>query len=153
MGSTRGKSCGNCPSKGIKMIVESIIPELLFNHIAAFDPSIPVAYPNVSFSPPVDAYLEIRFLPNSNRNLYVGNDDPTQYVGIFQVTVVSPSNVGEIAPRETAARLVEHFKKGTRLQKGDIILSVYSRPSVASSMQDGNRYRVPISIQYQCIHK
>ena len=135
------------------MNLESIIPELLFQHVAALGNDTPVAYPNVPFEPPEGTYLEVRYLPNTNRNFLIGSDDPTHHIGLLQVTVVSPSNVGAIEPQEMAGNVVQHFKKGTRLQKDDVIVEVYSKPSVAPSLQDGNRYRVPVSIQYQCFHK
>ncbi|WP_182417467.1 phage tail terminator-like protein [Bartonella sp. HY038] len=60
------------------MSIETDIPELLFSHVAAFDPNIQIAFPNVEFTPPQDTYLEVRFLPNDNRNVYIGNNDHYQ---------------------------------------------------------------------------
>lgn len=134
------------------MTVESTILDLLCSHIAKYDARLPVAYQNTPFSPPGSEYLEVTFLPNTNRNPFIRNDDPTHYVGLFQVTVVSPSGSGEIRPRELAGNIVNHFAKGTRLQNGSVIVKVTAKPSAAPAMQDEGRHRVPVSIPYQCIH-
>ncbi len=134
------------------MTIESTIPDLLFKHLDILSGTMKIAYPNVPFEPPDDAYLEARYLPNTNRNFLIGVDDPTQHLGLLQVTVVGQSNIGEIEVLKRAGQVVEHFKKGTRLQEDDVIVDIYSKPSIAPAMQDGNRYRVPVTIQYQCMH-
>lgn len=134
------------------MTLESTILDLLCSHMAKFSENYPVAYPNTSFEPPDSTYFEVRYLPNTNRNFLIGSDDPTQHIGLLQITVVSPSNTGAIEPQELAGQVVQHFKKGTKLQSHDVIVQIYSKPSVSPSLQDGNRFRVPVSIQYQCFH-
>ncbi|QHJ77689.1 MAG: hypothetical protein [Bacteriophage sp.] len=141
------------------MTLEPTILDLLFQHTKAFNDTtpakdkIPIAFPNVKFKPPDGNYLEVRYLPNSNRNFLIGNDDPTQHIGILQITVITPLNVGQIKPYDIAGELVEHFKKGTQLQRDDVIVTVYSKPSIAPAIIDNDRFRVPVSIQYQCIHE
>jgi len=132
--------------------IESTIPSLLFTHMAALvlSPVLPVSYPDNPFTPPAGAYLEVRHLPNSNVNLFVGDDAPVQYRGILQITVVYLSAKGIVAPSEVAGKIVDHFKKGTVLRSGIVAVRIYEKPSVAPSMQDTDRVRIPVTIKYNC---
>lgn len=132
--------------------VESTIPSVLFARVAelALTSVLPVSYPDIPFTPPASAYLEVRHLPNSNVNLFVGDDAPIQYRGLLQITVVYPSGKGIVAPNEVAGKLVDHFKKGTVLRSGATKVRVYEKPSVAPSSQDTDRVRIPVTIKYNC---
>ncbi|MBK3745294.1 hypothetical protein G3A39_39615, partial [Paraburkholderia aspalathi] len=70
--------------------VESTIPDLLLLHLGTLilSPVLPVAYPNAPFTKPAGPYLEARFMPNSNVDRFLGDNDTIQYQGILQVTVV-----------------------------------------------------------------
>ncbi|UXM94647.1 DUF4128 domain-containing protein [Bartonella sp. HY329] len=131
------------------MSIETDIPDLLFIHVTAFNSTIQVVLPNIEFTPTQETYLEVQHLPNANLNLYVRDDDPTVYVGLLQITVVAQAGDGEIQPRVLAAQVAEHFSKGTRLQRGSVIVRIYSRPSIATLIKDGDRVRVPVIIQYR----
>lgn len=132
--------------------VESTIPSVLFARVAelALTPALPVSYPDIPFIPPANAYLEVRHLPNSNINRFIGNADDTQYRGLLQITVVYPSGKGIVAPNEVAGKIVDHFKKGTVLRSGATTVRVYEKPSVAPSSQDTDRVHVPVTIKYNC---
>lgn len=132
--------------------VESTIPSILFARVAelALTPVLPVSYPDIPFTPPVGAYLEVRHLPNSNVNLFIENDATVQYRGLLQITVVYPSGKGIVAPNEVAGKVVDYFGKGTILRSGAVSVRIYEKPSVASSMQDTDRIRIPVTIKYNC---
>lgn len=134
--------------------VESTIPSILFARVAelALTPALPVSFPDIPFTPPASAYLEVRHLPNGNVNLFVGDDAPIQYRGILQITIVYPSGKGIVAPNEVAGKLVDHFKKGTILRSSGVRLRIYEQPSVAAAVQDTERVRVPVSILYQVFY-
>lgn len=140
--------------------VESTIPSLLLARVAALvlSPALPVAYPDVTFTPPVDAqgkakpYLEVRHLPNTNVNLFLGDDSTVQYQGLLQITVVHPSAQGIIKPYEIAGLVASHFAKGTLLTSAGIKVRIYQKPSIAGSIQDTDRVRVPVTIPYQVFH-
>lgn len=132
--------------------VESTIPSLLLARIGALvlSPALPVAYPDIAFTPPTGPYLDVRYLPNSNVNLFIGNNDETQYRGLIQVTVVFPSGRGIPPVMEIAGLVADHFAKGTVLRSGSASVRIYEQPSVAPSMQDTDRVRVPVTIKYHC---
>lgn len=140
--------------------VESTIPSLLLARVAALvlSPALPVAYPDVAFTPPVDAqgkakpYLEVRHLPNTNVNLFLGDDATVQYQGLFQITVIYPAGQGIPKPFDIAGLVALHFKKGTALRGDGVNVRIYQKPSVARSIQETDRIRVPVTIPYQVFH-
>lgn len=134
--------------------VESTIPDLLLIHLGALVlvPALPVAYPDVPFTSPTAAYLEARYMPNTNVNLFLGNDATVQYRGLLQVTLVYQAGKGIIVPAEIAGRIVSHFAKGTVLRSSGVNVRIYEKPSVAPSLQDANRVRIPITIPYKVFH-
>lgn len=140
--------------------VESTIPSLLLARVATLvlTPALTVSYPDIAFTPPVDGqgkakpYLEVRHLPNTNVNLFIGNEATVQYQGLLQITVVYPAGQGIIKPSEIAGLVASHFAKGTVLRDAGVNVRIYQKPSVARSIQDTDRIRVPVTIPYQVFH-
>jgi hypothetical protein len=132
--------------------VESIIPGLLMARLAelVLVPALPVAWPNVSFSPPVGGYLRASYLPNANRRFLDRASDPHQRVGFFQVDACTPLNRGAIDAQEIAGRIAEHFACGTEMWSGILRVSVTKAPDIARAMPDGTHWMVPVSIPYEC---
>jgi hypothetical protein len=143
--------------KGISMAatVEATIPDLLLAHLGALvlSPALPIAWPNLSFTPPPGEYLEATFMPNTNVNLFVGNDATTQHQGLLQVTVVAKSGLGIVGPNDIAGQIVEHFAKGTRIDGQGFVLSIDEKPSVAPSIQEADRIRVPVTVRWYAFAK
>ncbi|KQS55902.1 hypothetical protein ASG17_07580 [Brevundimonas sp. Leaf363] len=85
-------------------------------------PAMPVAMPDVSFTPPVDGkgkpkpYLRVSLFPNAPfwAALAVGRVDQ----GLLQVTVVWPKLKGNIKPIAAAGQVIAHFPKGLVLSEG-----------------------------------
>jgi hypothetical protein len=134
--------------------VESTIPGLLLVRVAelVLSPALPVSYPDIAFTPPVGPYLEVRHMPNTNINLFIGNDATVQYQGLLQITVVYPAGQGIIKPSEVAGLIASNFAKGTVLRGDGVKVRIYQKPSVASSIQDTDRIRMPVTIPYQVFH-
>lgn len=130
--------------------VEATIPDLLLTHLGAlvFSPAMPIAWPNLSFTPPAGEYLEVTFMPNTNVNQFIGNNSKTQHQGLLQVTVVSKSGIGIVGPNEVAGKIVEHFAKGTKIIADGVKVKIDRKPTVAAPMQDADRVRVPVTIRY-----
>ncbi|HEV7253877.1 MAG TPA: DUF4128 domain-containing protein [Mesorhizobium sp.] len=133
------------------LTAEAAIPDALFRHLdtLTLSPALPIAWPGKPFTPPAGAYLELTFLPNTNRNLFLGNSDPTQHVGLLQVTVVGAPKEQVVALNDIAGRIVAHFAKGTTVEKDGVRVRITAKPSVAPPLLDDGRKRVPVSIPYQ----
>ena len=135
--------------------VEARIADLLLAHLAdlTFMPPLPIAYPGVAFNPPEGAYLEATLIPNTNLNRGLGPNDSTQFRGIFQVTVVAPNNAGIIAPTEMAAKIADHFERGTLIADGALRVKIDGRPSLAPPISDTDRMSIPVSIRWHAFSK
>lgn len=132
--------------------VESKIFEGFTVRLAAltFSPVLPIAWPNVSFTPPAAGkYLRARHLPNTPEQISLGSTGFNRHVGLFQVDVVWPEGVGETAPKEIAGAIVAQFKRGTEFTRESIIIRIPAPPAIAPSIQDGKSYVIPVTIRYQ----
>ena len=128
------------------------IETALFTRVASLvlSPALTVAWPNVEFTPPTEeAYLQVDHLPNNAQRLFLLTDDPEQWIGILQITVVSPTGQGSIGPSDIADLVSTHFKADTRLIEGDVVVDVTKDPDIRPAAPDGAWWRLPIDISYQ----
>jgi hypothetical protein len=130
--------------------VEGMIPEALFAHMAelVLTPALPVAYPDIAFTPPAGPYLRVYFIPNGTERLFIGNGEPNRHQGILQVTVVFPSGQGAIRPNDVAGAVANHFGEGTQLPITGGVVRIDKRPSISPAMQDTDRIQIPVSINW-----
>lgn len=138
------------------MITESKISEALLTAAVALAPSSPpvgIALPFQAFSPADDeAYIDATFLPNVTQEPFVGNDSPKWYMGFLQLAIMWPDKgQGDLPARDLASEVAIAWKKGTILDGDGFRVKVYRAPSIAQTIKDGARLRVPVSIPYQVI--
>jgi hypothetical protein len=133
--------------------IEATIADALLSHLGDFPaqtPSIDIAYPDVPFEPVSGrTYLDTSLLFNAPANLGVADASCTEFRGILQVTVVAPAGRGIIAPIELAAKVADHFERGTSLGTGPVI-KIVGRPAIANPAQSPDRIRVPVSVSFSC---
>ena len=134
---------------------EAQIAEALLQRLEglALSPALPVAYPDVSFTKPLD--VNSRPLPYLEANLI---DAPTQslavtggtnaFSGILQVTVVYPQNSGIYKSRSIAASVVAWFKRETKMYSGSTCVEIVQIGTVSQAIEDPPYTRTPISIRY-----
>jgi len=135
--------------------IEAQLCEALLQRLTKLllSPALPVAYPDVAFTKPVDGgqkplpYLEAALLPipTSAATLNGWNS----YTGILQVTVVYPQNAGAIKSQQIAAAIVAHFKRGTEMTDGAMRVRIVQPPSIGPTYPDAPYTRTPISVHYQ----
>ncbi|WP_166648499.1 DUF4128 domain-containing protein [Phyllobacterium brassicacearum] len=130
--------------------IEGRIPEALLAHMAALvlSPALPVAYPDIAFTPPAGPYLRVYFIPNGTERLFIGNGEPNLHQGILQVTVVFPAGKGAVKPNDVAGAIANHFGEGTKLAITGGFVRIDKRPSIAPAMQDTDRIQIPVSINW-----
>ncbi|MFH1554925.1 MAG: DUF4128 domain-containing protein [Pseudomonadota bacterium] len=131
---------------------EALIHDLLMARVATFSntPALPVAYPNVDFIPPASGdWLEVAYLPNTNVDLYLANDDETLHRGLMQITLVSARGRGGSAPLDLAGKIASHFAKGTTLYGSSFKVRVPDKPSVSAPLQDPPYLRTPVTVRWQ----
>jgi hypothetical protein len=107
-------------------------------------PSLPVAMPDVSFTPPQDGkYLSVTFRPNAPR--WEGVNQGRIDQGLLQIDVVWPKDAGVLAPMRIADAVMARFPKGLRLAPG---IKITAAPYVMQPLLEGNRTICPITISW-----
>ena len=128
----------------------------IFNALATklaaltFSPALPIAWPNVNFTPP-DAntgYIRAQLFPATAEQTTLGTDGQNRHTGIFQVDVIWPENQGLTAPTEKAGAIADHFKRGTLLTTDSIALRIDQPPLVRGIIVDGGTIQIPIDVRY-----
>lgn len=135
------------------MNVEDAIETALFASaadIATFD-SAHKAWPNVSFTPPTDAYMRVDHLPNGSQRLSIKGINPHLYLGILQITVVAPLHVGVTAARQLAAEIADAYPADRTMSKWGVDVRVEKAPDVGRGFDSDAAWNVVVSIRYQSI--
>lgn len=110
-------------------------------------PTLPVAMPDVPFTPPADGrYLRVDLF--SNAPLWEGLTSGRLDQGLLQVTIVWPKGKGVIKPRQAAAEVMAHFPKGLKLFGPATRVSVNREPWATSPIMDDATTLTPITIPW-----
>ncbi|NSX15981.1 DUF4128 domain-containing protein [Cupriavidus taiwanensis] len=123
------------------------IRKALETRLNAMAPPLPTAWQNVQFTPvPGVPYQRADLLPGAPENPAFG--DYYREVGVFQVSLMYPQGAGPGAADARAKAVREWFSRGTTLIADGIAVVIQRTPAIAAGYADGDRWRVPISIQY-----
>ncbi|HFQ5672237.1 TPA: phage tail terminator-like protein [Enterobacter roggenkampii] len=138
------------------------IAELLESRVAIIAESLglPIAWPNIAFTPPDDApYGRVYVLPAQT----VGQDLEGQlrtYQGILQLNIIAPAGSGVTLVRGLAKSVADAFPEGLPLVDGDLTVYINGPPQVRQPIQDrptsspngttgSITYTTPVSMQYR----
>ncbi|EHN8804329.1 hypothetical protein FD827_03285 [Klebsiella pneumoniae] len=138
------------------------IAELLESRVAIIAESLglPIAWPNIAFTPPDDApYGRVYVLPAQT----VGQDLEGQlrtYQGILQLNIIAPAGGGVTLARGLAKSVADAFPEGLPLVDGDLTVYINGPPQVRQPIQDrptsspngttgSITYTTPVSMQYR----
>lgn len=144
------------------------ISDALMTKVGALvlSPVLPVAYPSVAF-PGVNVDGSAIDLPESFLDVTEFRNTPEEvthaedrYRGILQVEVAVPLQSGNIPAMTIAGKVREHFKRGTWISNGGIVVRI-DRAFVGSGYagkannrreddKDDGRWRVPVTIRWFC---
>ncbi|ECW2962979.1 hypothetical protein F3X75_13785 [Salmonella enterica subsp. enterica] len=138
------------------------IAELLESRVAIIAESLglPIAWPNIAFTPPDDApYGRVYVLPAQT----VGQDLEGQlrtYQGILQLNIIAPAGSGVTLARGLTKSVADAFPEGLPLVYGDLTVYINGPPQVRQPIQDrptsspngttgSITYTTPVSMQYR----
>ncbi|WP_242188177.1 DUF4128 domain-containing protein [Citrobacter freundii] len=138
------------------------IADLLESRVAIIAESLglPIAWPNIAFTPPDDApYGRVYVLPAQT----VGQDLEGQlrtYQGILQLNIIAPAGSGVTLARGLAKSVADAFPEGLPLVDGDLTVYINGSPQVRQPIQDrptsspngttgSITYTTPVSMQYR----
>jgi hypothetical protein len=131
----------------------AVVAQLILEHAEAMvigSPSLPIAYPDVTFVPPADGkYLRLDLFTNEPfwQGLSSGRIDQ----GLLQVMVVWPRAEGRIRPLEVAAMVMEHWAKLTTLQGSGTRVRVNKEPWAATPLLSPSETETPITIPWNAV--
>lgn len=116
-------------------------------------PSLPVSWPNKSFTPPSDGspYLEVRILPNQNLRPFLGSAEPSYRQGILQFNYLSPYDAGPSSGTELAGQIALGFPADFVMREGGVKVQVQRTPDVGTAVPNpnGTKWLVPVSVYYE----
>lgn len=131
--------------------VESEIIAALCDHLGEMPNAWPIAFENTEYDPPDGQnYLRTQHIPAPPRS-HTLERGPTQFTGIFQVTVVAKKGVGTIIPGIEVSKIVQHFDRMTTIGCASGLILITERPASAGGLDGGATYDTPITIQYELI--
>lgn len=116
--------------------------------LKALDITFPTAYENASFTPVTGtAYQRTRLLPAQPENPTIGGNHYRE-VGFYEIVLFYPLNTNRGTAQAKAEAIKAHFARNTAMTENGITVVVSRTPSISPAIVDGDRYAIPISINY-----
>ncbi len=109
-------------------------------------PAIPIAWPNVAFTPPVGRYLRAEIIPAPTQKISIDGTGRT-WKGIFQVSFCMPIGVGAGTVNGLAAALDAAFADS--FTSSGLRIYLLTPLSPAPAIQETERYVVHVSATYR----
>jgi len=132
--------------------VEETIEAALFGRVASLDltPALQVGWPNVPFTPPAAAHLQVLHFPNRNTRLFLAGADPHFRQGILQVTVRAPLNEGAAPATGIAGAIAAHFPADLALWGEGLKIKIQAAPRVWPADRSDAWWSLQVDVPYEC---
>lgn len=109
---------------------------------------LPIAYPNVKFTPGEGVYLRCFTLPADTASNDLAGEHEL-FTGVFQVSVVIPAGIGTGRAGEICEALKQLWPIYSHLARDTFKVQVMSKPQRGPLIQGDGEATVPISISYR----
>lgn len=134
--------------------IETSIWLAIKSRIDTLLPSYQRVYPGQVFTPPKSGtallpYLRIGRITATPVRLFVGDGKPYQRTGFIIVTLVHPLGQNVSVYDQLAGQIAEHFNDETKMQFGDVCVSVPSYPQVVEGYEDNGHWTCPVRIPWK----
>lgn len=131
-------------------IIRSLFEGRLKTWATARVPPLPIAYEDVSMTPPADGspYLQAFLLPATPDSQDLEGKH-TAYRGIFQVSVVTKAGIGRGTAEGIADEIAALFPNNLGLTKTTFTVYVRAPMSTGSAQPGDTTTTLPLSIQYR----
>jgi hypothetical protein len=134
------------------MNVEEAIEEALFGSVRdleTFDDDAK-AWPNVSFEAAADtSRLRVDHLANGNQRIFIRGAAAHRYLGILNLTVISPLDAGPAEPTRLAAAVAAAYPADRIIVASGIRLRIEKAPDVMRAFPDEKSWNVVVSVRYE----
>ena len=125
----------------------AVVADLLLAHCATLSSILPVAMPDVAFTPPADGkYLRVGYFTNAPR--WQGLSSGSVDQGLLQIDVVWPKGQGVVAHRRIVTQVVAAFPKGLRLYAPGVRVTINREPWAASPIPEASQTLTPITVSW-----
>lgn len=126
----------------------ALIRTALETKLNTISPALSTAWQNVSFSPVQGTpYQAAYIMPAEPDNPTMGNDFHRER-GVFQISLFYPIQAGSSAAEARAELIRAAFYRGQSMISGSVTVRISNTPSIGQGRVDGDRWMVPIKIQY-----
>lgn len=123
------------------------IRKALEERLKTMQPALATAWENLPFTPAADVpYQRVLMTPATPENASYGA--AFREVGLYKVTLCYPQGSGTAAVQAQADALRQWFSRATTLRADGIEVIVRTTPAIGAGAIDGDRYCVPVSIDY-----
>jgi len=109
---------------------------------------VPLALPNVPFTPPAGPYLAAHDLPARPVAIDLAQQCKV-YSGIYQVNVSVPKGTGATTAKQLAALVAGLFPSGAGFPGDGVTVWVNNEPAISPGLIAGAAYTIPISFRYR----
>lgn len=129
--------------------IRALLEGRLATWAAAHTPVLRGAWENTPFTPASgETYLRPFLLPADTEDQFLSGGH-RGYLGVFQISITGPINVGSGAINTIAAEIEALFPTGLALTSGSVTVRVTTPPSIAPALQEPSSYTVPVSFTYR----
>ena len=116
--------------------------------LAAMTPALATAWENAPYFPIAGTpYQAAYLLPATPDNPTMG-DTFYREQGIFQVSLFYPLQTGPAAAAARAELIRTAFKRGTSMTSGTVTVRIARTPDIGQGRVEGDRWHLPIKIQF-----
>lgn len=120
----------------------------LEKRLGTLSPAIATAYENLGFAPTSGTPYQKTFLMRGAPDNTIMGDKVFEEVGIFQVSLMYPQNVGAGDAEARAELIRTHFKRGQTLNEDGIRVHITRTPTIPQGRPDGDRWHIPVTIRW-----
>lgn len=117
--------------------------------VPGFPPSAQRAYDGLTFTPtPKTPWARLAFMPQPSRPFAIKGTD--QLIGLFQVSLFYPPNLGTATVEAMADAVVAAFPTETPLLFGTARVQILSSGR-GPGLPEADWYQVPVTVRWQCL--
>jgi hypothetical protein len=114
--------------------------------------SYTVAYENADFTTPATLYVMESYLPAATGHVGMETGSTDYYKGIYQVTIMAPKDQYKLDGYTAADSIAATFSRGTVMTYDGVTVRVED-VSIAPPLTDGDRFAIPVSIEWRSLQR
>jgi hypothetical protein len=127
----------------------TVIRNILNKKLSELDATLPIAWENVSFTPPADrSHVRVSFLPARTRAAANHRSALDFESGEYQIDIYVPQNQGTAAADALVKSIKAHFYRGLRLTASTTVAHIEQTPSEATGQREGPFWRSRVIVPY-----